>query len=363
MHYFTCWTLFISRINRTWLYEGLNDWHRQQNSGLAQLAEHRTDGLEVVGSILGRDNCFYFTLLLQCWQDLAGNLELCKNSIERNPTVCAIPTVDFTDVTLSLKLTFQWKFSGLKVNVCRCFLDFIGMKVKPESPSKDGKQIVENQEIVIHNNSFNSLDLETGTKAQITDRYIDGQLIPTSTLITANNSNVSIQICPFENFINEKGCTNLHGFSNSHVNVDNSILIQHNSSKGILFLEQNSCLSINNSLISQNIASSHSYSTITLQDGIQADLFNSVLEGNSALRGETINAEDQCLLRITNCTFCRNKAVCLKGRGGAIFISTQVQIFLSSCVFDNNFANHSGGAVMRVTDVIIKVKDSIFTRN
>ena len=40
MHHLTCWTLFISRINRAWLYKGLNDSHRQPNSDLAQLAEH-----------------------------------------------------------------------------------------------------------------------------------------------------------------------------------------------------------------------------------------------------------------------------------------------------------------------------------
>ena len=46
MHHFTCWTLFISRINRAWLYKGLNDSHLQPNSDLAQLAEHETDDLE-----------------------------------------------------------------------------------------------------------------------------------------------------------------------------------------------------------------------------------------------------------------------------------------------------------------------------
>ena len=58
MHHLTCWTLFISRINRAWLYRGLNDWHRQLNSDLAQLAECGTDDLEVVGLIPGRDNFF-----------------------------------------------------------------------------------------------------------------------------------------------------------------------------------------------------------------------------------------------------------------------------------------------------------------
>ena len=50
MHHFTCWTLFISRINRAWLYKGLVDSHPQPISDLAQLIEHGTDDLEVVSS-------------------------------------------------------------------------------------------------------------------------------------------------------------------------------------------------------------------------------------------------------------------------------------------------------------------------
>ena len=102
MNHFTCWTLFISRINRAWLYEGINDWHRQQKSDLAQLAEHGTDDLEVVGSIPGRGNIFYFALLVQCWQDLAGNFELCKNSIMG--TLCYFwKSVHIKTVEFSLK--------------------------------------------------------------------------------------------------------------------------------------------------------------------------------------------------------------------------------------------------------------------
>ena len=36
MHHFTCWTLFISGINRAWLYKGLSDSQRQPSSDLAQ---------------------------------------------------------------------------------------------------------------------------------------------------------------------------------------------------------------------------------------------------------------------------------------------------------------------------------------
>ena len=63
MHHFTCWTLFISRINRA--YKDLNDSHRQPNSDLAQLVGHESDDPEVVGSGPTRGNFFeeiYFVL-------------------------------------------------------------------------------------------------------------------------------------------------------------------------------------------------------------------------------------------------------------------------------------------------------------
>ena len=51
-----CWTLFISRIHRAWLYKGLNDSHPQSNSDLVQLAEHGPDDPQVVSSNLTGGN-------------------------------------------------------------------------------------------------------------------------------------------------------------------------------------------------------------------------------------------------------------------------------------------------------------------
>ena len=92
--------------------------------------------------------------------------------------------------------------------------------------------------------------------------------------------------------------------------------------------------------------SNHGYSTITLQNSIHADIHNSVFENNTALMGGVINAKDQGHLTFTNCTFSKNKAVGVKGgAGGAIYAVKQVQLFLSSCKFEANFADDSGGVV------------------
>ena len=55
MHHFICWTLFISRSNRAWLYEGLIGWHRHK------IVTLEVD-LEVVGSILSREIFFFLVV-------------------------------------------------------------------------------------------------------------------------------------------------------------------------------------------------------------------------------------------------------------------------------------------------------------
>ena len=67
MHHFTCWTLFISRINRAWLYKCHEDSGWQLNVDLAQLVRHWSEDLEVLGSILTGGNfwrivVFFFAL-------------------------------------------------------------------------------------------------------------------------------------------------------------------------------------------------------------------------------------------------------------------------------------------------------------
>ena len=99
---------------------------------------------------------------------------------------------------------------------------------------------------------------------------------PRPTLITANNSDVSIQNCHFANFINENGSTVLYGHNYSHVTIENSVFVQHNSSKGVLFLQNNSFMFINDSTYSDNVASSPGYSPISLRDGIQAAVINTM---------------------------------------------------------------------------------------
>ena len=66
MHHFTCWTLFISRINRAWLYKGHEDSGWQLNVDLVQLVEHWPHDLEVLVSIPSGGNFWQIFFVLPC---------------------------------------------------------------------------------------------------------------------------------------------------------------------------------------------------------------------------------------------------------------------------------------------------------
>ena len=218
------------------------------------------------------------------------------------------PTIVASDITLSVTETFQWIFSGLNVNVSQSRLDSIRIKVQPGQPNQL-EHVVENLQITIHNSSFNSLDLKPGTKAEITECNIDAQFKPRPTLITANNSDVSIQNSHFRNFINENDSTILFGHSNSQIVIENSIFNKHNSSKGVLLLQNNCSLGISDSLILENVVFTSTYSAVTLRDRIHAVVHNSLFRNNSALVGGALCAEEHCRVTLTNCTFSSNKAI------------------------------------------------------
>ena len=66
MHHFTCWTLFISRINRAWLCKSHEDSAWQLNVDLAQLVRHWPNDLEVLVSNPTGGNFWRVIFALPC---------------------------------------------------------------------------------------------------------------------------------------------------------------------------------------------------------------------------------------------------------------------------------------------------------
>ena len=218
------------------------------------------------------------------------------------------PTINVTDVDLSIKEMFEWIFSGLNVLVSQCYIDSVHIAVQPYIWSNDTEQFVETATITIYNSSFGSLDLNLGTNAHVVECYIHGELKSRTTLIIVNNSDISIQNCHFEKIINENGSSIMFGHNNSHITIDNSVFKKHNSSKGVIFLQNNSSMHITSSTISQNVAFTVNYSTITLNDRIHATVNSTVFSNNLALVGGALYIVDQCRVMLTDCIFSSNKA-------------------------------------------------------
>ena len=337
--------------------------------------------------------------------------------------------IHVTNVTMSVNETFQWIFSGLNVNVSQCSIDPVRIKVQSTKWLNDIERFLDTT-ITIHNSSFGSLDLNPGTKAQITDCYISGEFKDRPTLITVNSSDVSIQNCNFENFINKKGSTVVFGHNDSNITIGNSVFIQHNSSKGVFFLQNNSSIQISCSLISDNVVTSLGYSSITLRHGTHAVVNNTVFRNNSALAGGAMFAQNKCQVTLDKCTFSSNKATTgkplnitkisdmdapaidknnietftstnpvlfnqtlirrdetevfaahkvrastifkeqsaqqiafLPGNGGAVGVAVKCQLLMTNCVFEDNSAQNSAGAISAALDVTLDIRETTFASN
>ena len=93
-------------------------------------------------------------------------------------------------------------------------------------------------------------------------------------------------------------------------------------------------------------------------------MHNTTFRNNSAKFGGGINAEDQCHVQLTNCSFLMNKAMDWDySTGGAISVGSQTEIIVEKCWFEYNSAQHLGGAIYGYSDVTIKIIDSDFARN
>ena len=166
---------------------------------------------------------------------------------------------------MSFNQTFQWIFSGFDLNVSQCIFKSVDFAVQSKIWSKETKQIQKPATVMIHNGSFGSLDLKPGTKVLITQCCIDGEFKDRFTLITAKNSQISIQNCQSKNFINENGFTFIFWHNNRNITIENSVFIQHNSSDGVLLIQNHLSILIIGSLISQNVTYRYSFITMLNQ--------------------------------------------------------------------------------------------------
>ena len=86
MHHFICWTLFISRINRAWLYKGHEDSGWQLNVDLAQLVRHWPEDPEVLVSIPLGTICDKINFALPC-------VKICQKCLSWKTQLSAIVNV------------------------------------------------------------------------------------------------------------------------------------------------------------------------------------------------------------------------------------------------------------------------------
>ena len=130
---FTCWTLIISGISRAWLYKGLNDSQRLQNSDLAQLLEHLSADLDVVGSI--PTGCYFWWNLFgsSLYGDLSDNLT--ETHIMKNWNIKIWNFILTFSLLVSLYIFRPVSKSSDRYTTCNICLDQFQITQDVRSPS------------------------------------------------------------------------------------------------------------------------------------------------------------------------------------------------------------------------------------
>ena len=267
--------------------------------------------------------------------------------------VSELLTVRSADVVLSSNQSHIWSFSELNVTISECELDLLDITVK-KAHTADQLQIL------IYNSSFGSLDLQSGTAGIISDCYINANNSKRPTLITANNSNVFITNSVFKQFVTENGPSLLHGHSSCIINISGSMFINHNALHGVVDLGKGCSLTMNDSSMIGNLASSEEYSAFTSKEAKSLIIQHSLFVNYSAFIAGAMISSHHTTIHIDETTFIDNSAT----TGGAIKLMNQVELNISSCFFEENSSKYgSGGAVFGSENVRLEIHESTFSEN
>ena len=184
--------------------------------------------------------------------------------------------------------------------------------------------MVENPKITIHNSSFGSLGLLSGTEAVLTECYIDSEFNTKPTLITAKNSKVTMHNSHLSQLVNENGPTLLNGTEMCSVYINNSTVINNHALHGIINLSNNCTIDIWDSHFTNNIAYKFAYSPLTLVHGVNLTMTNSEFKNNLASKGGVIWADQNCSVQSFSTGFMGNRAK----NGGVFYINENSELLM-----------------------------------
>ena len=150
--------------------------------------------------------------------------------------------------------------------------------------------------------------------------------------------------------------------TDAHLHVTDCIFTDNYAGQGAAIgLGYDAILEINGSYFSENSASDVAGGIIALNN-VMLDIHGTSFVGNKALKfGGAIVAQENAILNIRETTFARNKAS--GDFAGAINVEQQAHVRVKNCLFDENVAQQRGGTIYGVTNVILEIEGTNFTRN
>ena len=213
---------------------------------------------------------------------------------------------------------------------------------------------------MIHNSSFRSLDLESGTEALISDCFLNAKDKQRPTLIWVTNAKVSIHNSTFRCFKNIHGAAVLGGRLNSSVTVKNSTFSGNEGQKGSIWLHDTGSIFIADTSAWSNKGLTNCRGNfIRLENNIKGSVINSSFHENEACFGSVIIISNNVDLSVQNSHFRRNHAL---DSGGVLISEGESILRVDNSTFERNSARQ--GAVLFLMDkAMTNISDSKFTKN
>ena len=140
-----------------------------------------------------------------------------------------------------------WNVVGISVRISTSTLTGLNLIVK-YSLSLFG-----NPKVEIRNISFGSLSLQS-CEAKISNCHINAQSKPRRTLVSAENSFLTLKDCEFLRFKSKHEPTILHGSNSTQVRIARTKIHQNRAVYGAIFLHDNCSINVNETMVTNSRA-------------------------------------------------------------------------------------------------------------
>ena len=176
----------------------------------------------------------------------------------------------------------------------------------------------ENNVVKIANSMWRELNVSDGYRITIFNSTINGSIMLEKTLVNIRNSELSIFNCMFRNLRKSNSGPAILYVEGSQVKIKNIQCENSHASNGLIQIENNSQLAVENSIFERNgyTFDVFSWAIVSIKFNTTVRISNCTFKDNKGLFGSCLYCDNNTTVTLRNCFFANNSAV----NGGVIFV-------------------------------------------